>query len=81
MRGDPCLLAKKLAEADAQLTIHTIGFGVDAQTRAQLQCIADEGRGKYHSANSVAQLVASMASAAETETEEIIIVVKKKVPR
>ena len=78
--GDPCLLAQKLAEADAQLTIHTIGFGVDAQTRAQLQCIADEGRGKYHSANSAAQLAASMASAAETEAEEIIIVVKKKVP-
>jgi len=78
--GDPCLLAKKLVAADAQLTIHTIGFGVDAQTRAQLQCIADEGRGKYHSANSVAQLVASMTTAAETETEEIVIVVKKKVP-
>jgi hypothetical protein len=78
--GNPCLLAKKLAAADAQLTIHTIGFGVDAQTRAQLQCIADEGRGKYHSANSVAQLAASMAAAAETEVEEIIIVVKKKTP-
>ena len=39
-KGDPCLLAQKLAAADAALTIHTIGFGVDCHDRtpAPLYC-------------------------------------------
>lgn len=78
--GDPCLLAKKLAEADADLTIHTVGFGVDGQTRAQLQCIANVGRGKYYDANSALELTQTMTQAAEAEIEETVIVVKKNVP-
>jgi Mg-chelatase subunit ChlD len=50
-KGDPCATAKALAAADASLVIHTIGFGVDAAARAQLQCIASVARGTYYDAN------------------------------
>jgi len=76
--GDPCLLAKKLADADADLTIHTVGFGVDAQTKLQLQCIARAGRGDYHEAGSTDELASSMTEAAVAETETITIKIKKK---
>lgn len=40
-QGDPCAAAKALADADAKLVVHTVGVGVDAVTRGQLQCIAE----------------------------------------
>lgn len=82
-KGDPCLLAKKLAAADAELVIHTIGFGVDAQTRGQLQCIARVARGNYYGANSASDLISSMREAVEAATpvtEEIVVTIKKDVP-
>lgn len=63
--GDPCVLARKLAQADAALTIHTVGFGVDDQTRRQLQCIARAGRGEYRDANGAADLLDGMRKAVE----------------
>jgi Ca-activated chloride channel family protein len=42
--GDPCVTARALAAADAKLVVHTIGFGVDAAARRQLQCIAAMAR-------------------------------------
>lgn len=64
-KGDPCLLASKLAAADVDLVIHTIGFGVDATTERQLQCIANKGRGQYFSANNIDALTGSMTAAVE----------------
>lgn len=80
--GDPCLLAKKLAEANADLTIHTVGLGVDFQTKTQLQCIASVARGNYFDANSTDELASSMEEAATLEipvpeTETITIKIKK----
>lgn len=74
--GDPCLLAKKLAEADADLVIHTVGFGVDATTRKQLQCIASVARGEYFDANSSAELADRMAEAAQAEIEDEVLVIE-----
>lgn len=81
--GDPCLLARKLAEADADLTIHTVGFEVDAQARLQLQCIADAARGTYYDARSADDLAQTMeeaveaAASAEIEDEVITITLPK----
>ena len=61
--GDPCLLARKLAEADADLVIHTIGFGVDPTTRKQLECIARFGRGSYFPADGIEALSTSLTRA------------------
>ena len=61
---DPCVAAKALAAADAKLAIHTIGFGVGAAARTQLQCIANVARGSYFDANSAGDLSAILARAA-----------------
>jgi hypothetical protein len=69
--GDPCEVAKSLAEADAKLVIHTIGAGVDAATRQQLKCIADAARGMYQDAANTTELETVVAVAAETEAVEV----------
>jgi len=80
--GDPCVLARKLAEADADLTIHTVGFGVDAQARLQLQCIAGTARGSYRDAGTALDLLKTMEKAAidppEEITEEVVTLVLPK---
>ncbi len=63
-QGDPCAAAKALADADAKLVVHTVGVGVDAVTRGQLQCIARMARGSYFNADSAAELTAALGKAA-----------------
>jgi Mg-chelatase subunit ChlD len=69
--GDPCAVARSLADADAKLVIHTIGAGVDKGTREQLDCIAKAARGMYQDAANTAELEKVVAVAAETEAVEI----------
>jgi hypothetical protein len=63
-QGDPCAAAKGLADADAKLVVHTVGVGVDAVTRGQLQCMARMARGRYFDANSAAELADVLGKAA-----------------
>ncbi len=80
--GDPCAVAKALAEADAKLVVHTIGFGVDAATKYQLQCIAKAARGKYFDASSADELAGALNTAAAEpapKTEKMVIKKKKVV--
>ena len=64
--GDPCAVAKALADADAGLVVHTIGFAVDVAARYQLQCIARVGRGTYFEADSTPKLVERLTAAVKT---------------
>ena len=66
-QADPCAAAKALAEANAKLVVHTVGVGVDATTRMQLQCIANNARGNYFDANSAAELAKFVGEAAVKE--------------
>lgn len=70
--GDPCLTAQKLAEADAELSILTIGLGVDAQAQYQLECVARVARGAYYDASSTAELVAALQEAAAAAVEPAV---------
>ncbi|WP_245618353.1 VWA domain-containing protein [Knoellia aerolata] len=58
---DPCPSVKKLTAAGVDLQIDTVGFGVNATARAQLQCIADAGRGTYYDAKDAPALTASLS--------------------
>lgn len=79
--GDPCVLSQKLAAANTDLVIHTVGFGADFQARTQLQCIARAGRGQYHDANSAEELAKSLQQVAAVEnTEEEVLVITPKNP-
>jgi hypothetical protein len=79
--ADPCATAKALADADAKLVVHTVGLGVDAAARFQLQCIANVARGVYVAADSTADLAAALGKTAEAapvpKSTEILIANKK----
>jgi hypothetical protein len=75
--ADPCAAAKALADADARLVVHTVGLGVDAAARYQLQCIANVARGLYVGADSASELAAALVRTAEAaparQTAEIAL--------
>ncbi len=80
-KGDPCAAVAALARADAKLVVHTVGLGVDGATRGQLQCIADQGRGRYFDANSARELSAALARAAQTAPVVVPAVTAVALPR
>ena len=57
-----CEVAAKVRAENPNLTIHTIGFNVDAdeEAQAQLECIARVGGGEYVDAGNAAQLAARL---------------------
>ncbi len=57
---DPCPAIKKLTAAGVDLQIDTVGFGVNAKARQQLQCIADAGKGTYYDAKDAPELTVSL---------------------
>lgn len=73
--GDPCAVAASLAQSQANLSIHVIGYAVDLKTKTQLQCVADKGRGKYFTADNLGELKMALATVTEsiTTAEPIMI--------
>ena len=63
--GDPCALAAALKESGASITIHVVGYAVDEETRAELQCIADASGGTYSDASSAQRLKEALEAALE----------------
>lgn len=65
-----CDVASELRSANPQLTIHAIGFLVDADEEAQeqLKCIAEVGDGEYFSAANAAQLGAKLRIASDPDS-------------
>ncbi|MDA0352915.1 MAG: VWA domain-containing protein [Chloroflexi bacterium] len=62
--ADVCEVAAALVAANATLTIHTIGFDVDANVRAELECIAAAAGGQYFEADSASELIDALVQAA-----------------
>lgn len=60
----PCEVAAELNDAGVDLRLHTIGFKVDDEARADLECIAEEGGGTYTDAEDADELAEEMARAA-----------------
>lgn len=52
----PCDVAKEIAGDGLDLVVHAVGFKVDAQARADLECIAEVTGGSYADAENAAQL-------------------------
>lgn len=80
--GDPCAVAKALAEADTKLVVHTIGFNVDVAARYQLQCIAKVARGTYSDAANAADLGDKLGEVATAppppQTKSVITITRPK---
>lgn len=58
--GDPAAVACAFAERGLDLTIHTVGFDVDAAARAQLQAVAQCTGGEYRDATNAGELAESL---------------------
>ncbi len=58
-----CDVAKQLKATGTQLVVHTIGFQVDEQARAELQCIADATGGTYADAKDAGSLENTITTA------------------
>ncbi len=61
--GDPCAVAGELINLGFDVVINTIGVAADANTRAQLQCIAQVTSGAYYETNDAAQLTEALEEA------------------
>lgn len=59
--GDPCAAARAAAGSGVDLKIHVVGFDVTDEEAQQLNCIADEGNGKYFGASNAEELVTAFA--------------------
>jgi hypothetical protein len=66
--GDPCAAAKAAHESGIKVKINVIGFKIEPKERAQLECIANAGGGKYVSANDAAELTAATQQVAQVES-------------
>lgn len=58
--GDPCGEAGTLVSRGINVKVHVVGFDVDPETRAQLECIAEKGKGRYFDAENAATLMEAM---------------------
>ncbi len=63
--GDPVAEAKNLLAQGFKVTIHTIGFRVDAKTKAQLAAISSTTGGSYYDASDAASLTQNLGQATQ----------------
>ncbi len=63
--GDPCLAARELAAANIGVRVHVVGFAIEPEERARLECIAEQGKGAYFRADSTTGFDAAVDSAVD----------------
>lgn len=74
--GDPCSVAGLAQSSGVAMKVHVVGFDVDQDARAQLECIAKAGGGQYFNASDTngfqqaMQAVVQVAQAAATPKAE-----------
>lgn len=72
--ADPCATVKNLREQGINVRVHVVGFDVKNDEKAQLNCIAEAGGGKYFDANNAEELNAALSDVKkEVEQAEPII--------
>ncbi|MCZ6771395.1 MAG: VWA domain-containing protein, partial [Proteobacteria bacterium] len=59
--GDPCAEATALASMGIGVKVHVVGFDVTPEARKQLECIAENGNGKYFDAGDTTTFKQAMA--------------------
>lgn len=78
--GNPCALAEALKASDAKVTMHVVGYAVEAVAREQLQCIARATGGTYHEAEDAAGLLRALEEAMAATVVETILRVEVVAP-
>ncbi len=63
---DPCAVAEELEKLGVDLTVHTVGFGLDNQGAvAQLKCLAEKTGGTYTTEENADELEAALTKTVE----------------
>lgn len=60
--ADPCAAAQELEASGVDFTVHVVGFDLNDEEKAKLQCMADNTGGKFLSADSAPELHKAMAA-------------------
>lgn len=63
--ADPCRAAAAVRAAGLNVSVDVIGFDLSDQDRAAVQCIADQGGGRYYDAKNAPQLAQAMTQVRE----------------
>jgi hypothetical protein len=67
---DPCAAPRELMGTGVDFVVHVIGFDVNDEQRAQLECIADAGGGRYFTAANAEDLEFAARTATMVSVEE-----------
>jgi Ca-activated chloride channel homolog len=68
--ADPCAVARELERSGVNLTVHTVGFGLDDKNAiAQLKCMADETGGLSVLADNADELEMALKQTVEAKVE------------
>ena len=67
--ADPCTAAAELEAIGIDFTVHVVGFDLDAEEKAQLQCVADGTGGQFLNAENSSELHEAMAATVELVAE------------
>ncbi|MCF8103557.1 MAG: VWA domain-containing protein [Desulfarculaceae bacterium] len=69
--ADPCGVVKALKQSGIKFVLQVVGFDVDAGGKAQLECLASAGGGKYFSAGDAAGLMAALEAVKKEVTVKV----------
>ena len=69
--ADPCAVVKKLKATGIKFIVHSVGFQVDRNARAQLECISQETGGKYFQADDAAGLLTALQNINEEIDQKV----------
>jgi Ca-activated chloride channel homolog len=68
---NPCAVAEQLEKLGVELTVHTVGFGLDDKGAvAQLKCLAEKTGGTYSTANNASELQKALTKTVEAKAPE-----------
>ena len=67
--ADPCAAAAELEAGGIDFTVHVVGFDLDVEEKAQLQCIADGTGGQFLNADNAPELHEAMATTVQLVAE------------
>lgn len=67
---DPCAATRELKRSGVDFVAHVIGFDVNEEQKAQLECIADAGGGRYFTAANAEDLEFAARTATMVSVEE-----------
>jgi Ca-activated chloride channel family protein len=72
--GDPCQLTQKLKDAGIDFTMYVVGFDVNKEVTAQLECVAKAGGGQYIPASSAEKLKSALTDVIDKAVKKNLVV-------